>query len=845
MRQKQRNNNARIIGFTSIVAVLAVVMWIVGQTLHIRPFEIVIPWPLLTLGFAVADVFTIHIEFKENAHSFSLNEVPLVLGLAFSSPAHLVVARILGGFLALVIARRQRGVKLLFNTTLFALEATSAIALYAVLLSLGTGDVARWIATFGAMIGVNMLASAAVSGVISIASRRRDMSAFKRTLVAGAVTTCATTCLALVSVDLLRSNPFSFGLVLMLSLIMFIGYRGYAALQQRYSNLQRLYDFTGTLSRSAGLEAAVRSSLTRAQELMRAASSRLYLLDHGIVVSTRDDELTTEPIDETEEDWVWNCVIEDGLPVLLSRVDRAGKTKEYLERHGLKDMMMAPLVHRGQVIGALAVHNRLGEVSTFDDEDRKVFETLANHASVSIQNSRLIDQLREEVDAKNHQALHDMLTGLGNRRMFGERTDEALALADHRANGAAVLLLDLNRFKDVNDSLGHHCGDMLLKEVGERLRGAIPKDATVCRLGGDEFAVLLPSIEDGQEAVEAAAAISAALEEPYKIQDLALGVGAAIGVAISPEHGRDSATLLRHADVAMYQSKESHTAEVYDPERDQASARRLALAVELREAIEQEHLEVYFQPKVSLMNGKPVGAEALLRWERPGHGFVSPEEFVPLAESVGLMRPMTILVLKRALAQALKWEQAGYPIGVAVNLSARSILDLGLPEEIALLLAQTGLQPKRLTLEITEGQLVSDQSRTINVLERLAALGVSLSIDDFGTGYSSLSYLQRLPVNEIKIDKSFVLTMASHVGNASIVRSVIDLARNLGLRVVAEGVEDKDTLDALTDLGCHVAQGYFISRPVPAHEFMRWLVARPVALPGAVAPPAPLRVVNG
>lgn len=831
---RTRRTTLSILGFTAAVAAVgALLLTLVVHHLSEPRLGLTIPWAILAFGFAIADAFTIHIEFQQEAHSFSLNELPLVLGLAFVSPLWLVVARVTGGIAAIVLVRRQGGVKLLFNSVLFLLEATIAVSLYAALLRLGHGDTARWGATFGATLGVNVIASAAVGGVIAIAMRERRGAAFKHTLAAGAITTGATTALALVSVELMRFNPLSVALVLVVAVIFYMGYRGYASLTHRYANLQRLYDFTGSLSRSAGMETAVRSSLTRARELMRAAASEIYLLDagsrEGVVVSSRGDEpMKTDAIEIEPDDWAWTRVIEEGRPVLLSRASRDRLERAYLVQRGLKDLLMAPLVHRGVVIGALSVHDRLGEVSSFDDEDCKVFETLANHACISIQNSRLLDQLRDEVDSKKHQALHDMLTGLGNRRMFGEETDAALANADRTAKGVAVLLLDLNRFKDVNDSLGHHCGDVLLREVGARVSAAVPADAVVCRLGGDEFSVLLPGLQAHEDAIAAAAAISRALEAPFEVQDLALGVGAAIGVAISPDHGRDAATLLRHADVAMYQSKESHTVELYDAARDQASARRLALAVELREAIEQERLEVYFQPKVSLASGEPLGAEALLRWERPGHGFISPDEFIPLAESVGLMRPLTSFVLRRALVQACRWRDDGHAIGVAVNLSARSILDLGLPEEIAGLLSETGLDPRRLTLEITEGQVVSDPSRTIPVLERLSALGVTLSVDDFGTGYSSLSYLQRLPVQEIKIDKSFVLTMATHTGNASIVRSVIDLARNLGLRVVAEGVEDQQTWDALAALGCEVAQGYFMSRPVPANDFSRWLSAHPL-----------------
>ena len=351
---------------------------LVGHGMPELSFGIWIPWPVLTLGFAVADIFTVHIEFKQEAHSFSLNELPLVLGLVFSSPVQFVLARMVGGFLAVLIVRRQSGVKLLFNSALFALEATAAVAMYASFLRMGHSDVARWFATFAATLGVNLLASAAVTTVISLSKGERDGEGFRRTLLAGAVTTGGTTALALVAVELVRFNAASIGLVLVVAAIMFAGYRGYAALHQRYANLQRLYEFTGSLARSSGLETAVRSSLARAAELMRAESAAISLIDAtgGIVVTSDGGTLNPAAIVPEDSDWVWSCVVDEGRPVVLSHTSRDRKTRDYLAAREYKDMMMTPLVYRGQIIGALSVHDRLSDVSSFDDEDRKMFETL-------------------------------------------------------------------------------------------------------------------------------------------------------------------------------------------------------------------------------------------------------------------------------------------------------------------------------------------------------------------------------------------------------------------------------------------------------------------------------------
>jgi diguanylate cyclase (GGDEF)-like protein len=387
------------------------------------------------------------------------------------------------------------------------------------------------------------------------------------------------------------------------------------------------------------------------------------------------------------------------------------------------------------------------------------------------------------------------------------------------------MLMDLNRFKDVNDTLGHHHGDLLLQQVARRIGTVLPEPGMIARLGGDEFVVLLPQIRNQEQAEQIAIGIQAALQQPFVVDRMQLAVTAAIGIAVAPAHGTEVSTLLQHADIAMYNAKENGDGgvEVYDPDQNRHSTRRLTLAAELQTAIADGDLEVHYQPKAVLETGALVGVEALVRWQHPTHGPIPPDEFVPLAEGTGQMRAMTTLVLDRVLQQVSAWRDAGVELAVSVNLSVRSLIDLDFAGQLDALCRARGVDPSALVLEITETQMMADPTRTIRMLEQLASLGIEISVDDFGTGYSSLSYLQRLPVHEIKVDKSFVLGMTADDANTKIVRSIVDLGHNLGLRVVAEGVEDRITWDALAALGCDIAQGYYLSRPLPGPQLTSWL----------------------
>jgi len=436
-------------------------------------------------------------------------------------------------------------------------------------------------------------------------------------------------------------------------------------------------------------------------------------------------------------------------------------------------------------------------------------------------------------------ALTDELTGLGNRRRL------YAALGELGDGPATLLLIDLDRFKELNDTLGHQAGDRLLEQVGERISTLAAREwgpeTTLARLGGDEFAILLPSDADADRGMLAAALVRENLQAPLVLRGITVRVEASVGVAVFPDDGATPDALLARADVAMYEAKRQHTGvELYCAERDAHSRDRLALFGELRQAIDDDQLVVHYQPQRDLRSGRVTSVEALVRWEHPQRGLLGPGEFIPLAEQTDLMRPLTLHVLDRALAQIAAWEREGLHLGVAVNVAVANLLDSSFPAAVAAAVSRSGVPAGRLQLEITENVVMADPVRAAQIMGELGRLGVRLSLDDFGTGYSSLAYLKQLPVEELKIDRSFVMGMAGDGSDAAIVRSTIDLARNLGLQVVAEGVEDAATMADLEALGCDLAQGFYLSRPVPAGELTRWLhrTAAPAPAPAPQGAPA-------
>jgi diguanylate cyclase (GGDEF)-like protein len=437
------------------------------------------------------------------------------------------------------------------------------------------------------------------------------------------------------------------------------------------------------------------------------------------------------------------------------------------------------------------------------------------------------DELAVKQAENEYQALHDSLTGLPNRMFFHQRLLAEIDSARASKGRMAVILIDLDHFKEINDTLGHHFGDMLLQEVGPRLSSVLRDNDLMARLGGDEFGIILPDLPSEEVALRIADRLIEELEQPVSVGGLALDIAGSIGISLFPMQAEDAESLLRRADVAMYVAKENGGGyEVYQDSFDRHNPQRLTLIGQVRPALETGEFVMYYQPKVRLIDGRVAGAEALIRWEHPTLGLVPPDEFIPLVEKTVLLRPLTQYVAESVLKQWREWANMGIRIPVAINVSPRSLLDQDFPDQIQGLLRDHDVPPAFLRIELTEGFLLGDSGRSIAVLDALAKVGVGLSIDDFGTGYSSLSYLKRLPIEEIKIDRSFVMQMHVDANDFMIVRATVDLGRNLGLRVVAEGVEDLATFDRLADFGCDEAQGFYISRPISAVEFTRWMSVR-------------------
>ena len=511
----------------------------------------------------------------------------------------------------------------------------------------------------------------------------------------------------------------------------------------------------------------------------------------------------------------------DDRPALDGYFDAADGRPEYARNLTLRLAHGAGGHRHFDVVAANRLHDQSVEgfvLNMRDATDRRELE----------------QELRSLVSQREHDAMHDPLTGLANRRKLFAKLDESTTAARAIKSKLSLLLIDLDHFKELNDTLGHAAGDRLLREIGPRLEAAVPGADLVARVGGDEFAVLLPVGTTVAEAEVVANALGRAIEEPFRSQGLTLLVRASVGIAMFPDHGRDVETLMQRADVAMYSAKARGVGcEVYSASRDGHSRARLALIGELPEAIESGQIVVHYQPKFDLETGQISGAEALVRWDHPQFGLLGPGAFLPLAEQTGLMRPLTLRVLDDALAQCARWQNEGITMPVAVNLGAPNLLDLALPGDVRALLDKHGVDPSMLQLEITETIVAADPVRVIEIMNKLGELGISLSLDDFGTGSSSLAYLRELPVQELKIDKSFVLGMGEDAEAATIVQTIVELAHNLGLKAVGEGIETEEAYRLLVQSGCDFGQGFLMGRPMPAPELSALVTGEPRPVPGA------------
>ena len=782
-------------------------------------------WSVLLALFLVVEASVLHVQLRREAQTVSMSEIPLVLGLFLADPFTVVATRVLGSALVYALYRRQAPLKLTFNLALAFAEVSLGLAVFhAVNGDAGAVDSRSWLAAYLAVFASSILSALAVMLVIVVYEGGLPLRDLRSAVSTGLPIAGLTATLGLIATNCLILSTETAWLLGVAAVACVVAYRTYASLADRHLSLEQLYRFSQVVGSSPEVDEVIRSMLAQARDLLRAEKADLVLLPapgaaSGLRMSYDGTRLVRHDAPEMAPGaWLRRQVVDRTAAVLVTAAGRDVAPREYLAQRGIAEAVVAPLRSSTGVIGAVVVADRMGSVRSFSLSDVQLLATVANHAAVALENGRLVDRLR-------HESLHDALTGLANRVRLEATLLEGLQRhAAGTSPGLALLLMDLDRFKEVNDTLGHLHGDLLLREVGHRLVRTVPPGALVARLGGDEFAVVLPDVVDDEDAVAVARNLLAALEVPTTIEDVRLEIGASIGVALAPAHGSAVGQLLKCADVAMYAAKGAgRGVQAYRPELDQNEPSKLVLGTELRAALANGEITVHAQAKASLATGRPTGMELLLRWRHPTRGLVSPDEFIPVAEQTGLLRPLTAKVLEEGIAACAQWRASGLDLGVAVNLSTRSLLDPELVDDILRLLREHAVPPTSLTMEITESSVMSDLTGSAAVLGRLHDAGVRLSVDDFGTGYSSLSYLSRLPVHEVKIDKHFVLGMRTDEQDAAIVRSIIDLGASLGLQVVAEGVEDAVTWDRLRALGCDLAQGWFLSSAMPLDEVTRWV----------------------
>lgn len=801
----------------------------------------------------ICEQVQIHIVIRRQTITFNLIEIPLIFTLFLLPPLVFLAFRMTVEAVNYVAREPIPRIKRILNLAVHALEPAIITFVFRGLHAGAPTSARTWAIILLATIISNTVSAGMVTLAIALVQGKISSGALYQIFQSIFFASLFNTSIALIMLITLGVNSLSIVLLVVVIAVIVGGYRMYTRISRQHTILNKVHEFTKVIGTARQDGNLADSLLGRVRELLDAASATLWLPAQGrhpelLLVAKEDSPgLVDDP--HGENDPLRQYALDTGTTLSFGTTQRASaltevnsSLKQALLARGDKDVIVVPLRSGNAVIGCIEVANRLGEMSTFGPEEVQLLETLAAHAAVAVENSRLVDRLR-------HEAYHDGLTGLANRRRFTEALETAISVAPAPGEVVAVMQFDVESLRDVNETLGYSAGDRMLFEVGGRMTSTAPDGALVARLGGDEFAVLLRTT-DADAALAEALALQYSLVEPLRIDQITLDVGVTAGIAVCPEHGTDSATLLKRADVATHSAKHSpRSIQLYRPAMESRVLHRLSLVSELRRAIDEDSLSVYYQPKVALENRELLGMECLVRWEHPEHGLVPPDDFIPVAEHTGLVGALTRSVLRTALRQCQQWREQGHMLGVSVNLSPRSLHDPNFPVELAEMLRESGLPPEQLTLEILESGMIGEADRPMPTLSKLATLGVRLSVDDFGTGYSSLAYLRHLPVNEIKIDKSFVLGMATDSGDLGIVRAIVDLGRHLGMSVVAEGVESEMTLTLLEEIGCDIAQGFLFSRPLPRERIEAWMQARTeVELPSDPVPgdaPRRLRVLSG
>ncbi|MFZ4811332.1 MAG: putative bifunctional diguanylate cyclase/phosphodiesterase [Ilumatobacteraceae bacterium] len=779
-----------------------------------------VPWwtlPFLILGYAAVERLVFFVEYRKEAFTYTVMELPTAFALVFFPLHWAVAARLIGGLLVVALVWRSTWYKLLFNAGVFSFELAIGYAAFHTI-ELDNGKLAG---TDFLWLGLTLVTVTLLGSCLTILAISFFEGGFFRLLLHELKMTIVPVMTAGLSVAAVATAlyfPYLLPLPLMVFGLLWHMLRLHGRTAQRLRDLEEMHRLSGVVGRSLHRAEVASFAIDEVQRLLRVTRVSLVLFgadgaegpDAVHVVSVGDvfEDLPTSAHDERWAAWT----SQQGS----SLVDERSLREAGITTSGAFTNRIVSTVHdEDGIIGVFVVGERVGVSDRFDDGDAIRASAIADRVGLALRNARLHEQIE-------HEAWHDPLTGLVNRTHFERLLEEVLDSSDP-TDRVAVVLFEVDQFRDVNSTLGHQAGDKLLVDLAKRLGDVVGESAIRARMGGDEFALVL-EVTEPAEAERIALKIADSANTAFVLDEFDIVVTLSVGVAVCSTPAINAASMLRRAEMAMHWAKSHHTSvEVYRGEIDRRTPERLSLLSDLRSALEHQDIEAFYQPKLDLVTRTVVGAEALVRWRHPTRGMVPPLDFIHLAETTGLITMVTNQILRKSVSTIRLLDDLGFDLSVSVNLSTMDLLDETIVGRVERILRDNRVQPDQLTLEITETALLADGSRSMETVEGLRGLGVHLSIDDFGTGFSSLSYLRSLPATELKVDRSFVTNMLLDERDEVIVRSTIDLGHNLGMKVAAEGVEDQATLERLRSLGCELAQGYELSPPLPFDRFLVWL----------------------
>ena len=830
----------RLVGPPSIVwtlnAALAasalLLWWFAIRGHHPASPPIGVPWWCLGGLFFVGEAWVLNVHFGRSAYSFSLTEVCYVLGLLFLDPNELLLTQIVGIGLALAVVRRQSLLKLVFNLAHFTLETCVAIIVFHALG--GTSDpdnLGSWTAILAAGAIVSVIGVGSIISVISLSEGDFRLARWRGLVGFTTVGALANTSLGLLAAVLIRDRPVATLLLILPAVLLGVAYRANLHERRRHERMEFLYEAAQLMSSSTEMDTTVVDVLHHVRASLRAETTELVLFssdEDGQALRTGvQSDKSERVLERTGIDAVETAVLRQlsGPRGQLLRVRGADvDTLAFLGARNARDAIVCGIVGETRMMGALIISGRLGGVASFDREDVRQLEALAAQLSISLQNGQLerslarLTELQQELE---HQAFHDPLTGLANRVLFHERVGHALERSDREKRPITVLFLDLDDFKNLNDSVGHAAGDHVLVEVARRLRLLIRPSDTAARLGGDEFAVLLETAASESDAVNIAERVIDSISVPMILASGEVGMTGSVGIATTVADGISAQEILRNADMAMYRAKATGKGcwAMFAPQMHVAALERHQLKSELLHSMERSQLRLQYQPIVHLPSGALYGVEALLRWEHPKYGLIHPAAFIGIAEESDLIVAMGRHVLEVACLQAMEWAlqfPGARSMMVSINASGRELRQASFGADVEEVVRRVGMDPHRLILEVTESQMITDPVVLSQKLARLKQMGVRLAVDDFGTGYSSLSSLRQLPIDILKIAKPLVAGQGGDTVPEPFLAAILQLGVSLGLTMVAEGVETQAQREVLTRIRCPLAQGFLFGRPMSA-----------------------------